>query len=63
MPIKSTQGVKNNKKQYVQQYGCFVLEVEDWIDGINNPAWQRKQIYGPSDEPYFLEASYKFSKL
>lgn len=37
------------------------MEVEDWIDAINQPEWQRKQIYGPADEPYVLEAVYKFS--
>jgi hypothetical protein len=37
--------------------------VEDWIDGINQPAWQRlkKQVIGPSSEPYVLQASYVFS--
>jgi aldose 1-epimerase len=25
---------------HVNKYGCFVIETEDWIDGINNPEWQ-----------------------
>lgn len=39
------------------------MEVEDYIDGINQPEWQRnkKQIFGPEDPPYVLEAIYKFS--
>ncbi|KAA8571565.1 hypothetical protein EYC84_001563 [Monilinia fructicola] len=45
----------------IQQFGCVVMEVEDWIDGINQPEWGRKQIWGPEDGPYVLEAKYKFS--
>ena len=47
----------------VEKYGCIVMEVQDYIDGINNPAWQRdvKQIFGPNDPEYSLEAVYKFS--
>lgn len=39
------------------------MEVEDWVDAINQPEWQRskKQIYGPSDDPYVLRAKYVFS--
>jgi len=39
------------------------MEVEDWIDGINHPAWGRtgRQIFGPGDGPYVLEATYNFS--
>jgi aldose 1-epimerase len=39
------------------------MEVEDWIDAINQPEWGRskKQIYGPGDDPYVLQASYQFS--
>ena len=47
----------------VDKYGCVVLEVEDWIDGINNPEWGRDnlQIFGPGDSPCLLEATYAFS--
>jgi aldose 1-epimerase len=47
----------------VPQYGCIVMEVEDWIDAINQPEWQRdsRQIFGPGDGPYVLEATYNFS--
>ena len=47
----------------VEKYGCVVLEVEDWIDGINHQEWGRdhRQIFGPGDDSYVLEATYKFS--
>jgi aldose 1-epimerase len=39
------------------------MEVEDWIDGINQPEWGRlsKQTAEPGGEPWVLQASYKFS--
>jgi aldose 1-epimerase len=39
------------------------MEVQDWIGAINQPEWQRekKQIFGPADGPYTLEAAYVFS--
>lgn len=63
MALKKTQGLFNvtDRPRTIQQYGCIVMEVEDWIDGINQPEWGRKQIYGPGDEPYVLQASYRFS--
>ena len=64
-PIKSTQGFFDNadRPRVTEQYGCVVLEVEDWIDGINNPQWGRDpyQIFGPANGPYVLEARYGFS--
>ena len=62
LPIKSTQGLEG-RPRVVEKYGCVVMEVEDWIDAINHPEWQRekKQIFGPGDEPYVLEAKYVFS--
>jgi aldose 1-epimerase len=63
--LKQTQGCNNSAShpQVVNKYGCVVMEVEDWIDGINNPEWGRdsKQIFGPGDGPYVLEATYNFS--
>jgi aldose 1-epimerase len=40
-----------------------VLEVEDWIDAINQPEWQRshKQIFEPGGDRYVLQAKYVFS--
>ncbi|KAF2020801.1 galactose mutarotase-like protein [Aaosphaeria arxii CBS 175.79] len=62
LPIKKTQGLEG-RPRVVEQYGCLVMEVEDWIDAINQPEWQRekKHIFGPGDEPYVLEARYEFS--
>ena len=61
LPVKSTQGT--DVRRTVPAYGCIVMEVEDWVDAINQPEWQRskKQIYGPSDDPYVLRAQYVFS--
>lgn len=63
--LKETQGLFDNadRPRVGNQYSCVVMEVEDWIDGINNPEWQRdsRQIFGPGDEPYVLEATYTFS--
>ncbi|QIW97299.1 hypothetical protein AMS68_002817 [Peltaster fructicola] len=65
LALKQSQGLFNDssRPRTVQQYGCVVMEVQDWIDGINNPAWQRerRQIFGPGDDPYVLEAVYDFS--
>lgn len=65
MPLKTSQGLADNPElpRTIPQYGCVVMEVEDWIDAINQPEWQRgkKQIYGPGDDPYVLQASYRFS--
>lgn len=61
--MKSTQGFLNGTPRVVNKYGCVVLEVEDWIDGINHPEWGRDeyQIFGPEDDMYVLEATYDFS--
>lgn len=64
-PLKSTQGFfdDTSRPRVAEKYGCVVMEVEDWIDGINNPQWNRteKQIFGPADGPYVLRARYDFS--
>ncbi|KAF1952429.1 galactose mutarotase-like protein [Byssothecium circinans] len=62
LPIKSTQGLEG-RNRVIEKYGCIVLEVEDWIDAINHPEWQRekKNIFGPEDPAYTLEATYVFS--
>ncbi|KAF2749848.1 galactose mutarotase-like protein [Sporormia fimetaria CBS 119925] len=62
LPIKSSQGLEG-RRRVVEKYGCIVLEVQDWIDGINHPEWgrEKRQVFGPGDEPYVLEATYVFS--
>ncbi|PHH66433.1 hypothetical protein CDD81_7488 [Ophiocordyceps australis] len=62
MALKTTQGTPEFPRT-IPKYGCLVLEVQDYIDGINHPEWMRKQIYGPSDAPYVLQATYTFSLL
>ncbi|KAJ2978119.1 hypothetical protein NUW58_g7594 [Xylaria curta] len=65
LTLKETQGLNDNPDfpRTIPKYGCLVLEVEDWIDGINHPEWGRadKQIFGPGGDPYVLQASYVFS--
>ncbi|KAK8188152.1 galactose mutarotase-like domain-containing protein [Phyllosticta capitalensis] len=65
LPIKNTQGFFNNtnRPRVVEKYGCVVMEVEDWIDSINQPEWQRekKNIFGPETDPYVLQAEYRFT--
>ncbi|GAB7354990.1 hypothetical protein MBLNU459_g5602t1 [Dothideomycetes sp. NU459] len=65
LALKQTQGFFNDssRPRVTEQYGCVVMEVEDWIDAINQPEWQRskRQIYGPGDDAYVLEATYNFS--
>jgi len=64
LPIKSTQGLQG-RAAVVPQYGCIVMEVQDWIDAINHPEWQRetRQIFGPADPAFTLEADYVFSTI
>ncbi|KAF5390721.1 hypothetical protein D9757_002662 [Collybiopsis confluens] len=57
IPRKADQGVG-----HYTDHSCFVLEQEDYIDGINHPEFGRNQIYGP-ERPYEWKSSYKFSVL
>lgn len=52
----------NAGAEYVNKYGCIVVETEDWIDGINQPQWGRRpyQIFGPEDGPAINRATYQF---
>jgi len=65
MPLKDTQGFFNvsSRPRTIGKYDCMVLEVEDWIDGIHQPEWNRqsRQIFAPGDAPYTLNAIYNFS--
>ncbi len=64
-PLKTTQGLHNNRvfPRTVPKYGCVVLEVQDWIDGINHPEWGRlgKQVIEPGGDPYVLQVSHRFT--
>ncbi|PRP86087.1 aldose 1-epimerase [Planoprotostelium fungivorum] len=60
IPLKSTQRSSLNRKT-VPKYGCLVMEVEGWIDGINHPEWPiESQIYGPGRD-YHLTATHRFT--
>jgi hypothetical protein len=65
MALKKTQGIHDDEDfpRTIPKYGCLVLEVEDYIDAINNPEWLRadKQIFRPGGDPYVLQATYTFS--
>lgn len=65
LALKESQGLFNvsDRPRVTEKYGCVVMEVEDWIDGVNHPEWGRneRQILGPTNEPFVLEATYKFS--
>ena len=65
LALKKTQGFFDDAShpRVVEKYGCMVMEVQDWIDGINHPEWmrQKKQIWGPEDGEYSIEAIHRFS--
>ncbi|PKS08749.1 hypothetical protein jhhlp_004802 [Lomentospora prolificans] len=58
MPLKKTQGFFDNPDfpRTIPKYGCVVIEVQEWIDGINHPEWGRdaKQFFEPGGQPYVL---------
>lgn len=65
MALKKTQGHFDDPKfpRVIPKYGCVVLEVQDYIDGINHPEWGRlgKQVFGPGGDPYVLQVRHKFT--
>ena len=66
LPLQSTQGIFGDEENFprtIPQYGCVVLEVQDWIDGVNHPEWGReaKHVFSPGGDPFVLRAKYKFS--
>lgn len=64
IPVKkSQQHSTNGSTTYVPQYGCVVIETQQWIDGINNPQWGQGQyqIYTVDSEPAVVFAQYDFS--
>ncbi|KAK2757587.1 hypothetical protein FQN54_004556 [Arachnomyces sp. PD_36] len=60
IPIKKTQGGPANDGT-VPTYGAIAMEAQDWVDGINNPQWDRldKQIFGPDTGKYVNEIVYR----
>lgn len=65
LTLKESQGLFDEPDfpRVIPQYGCVVLEVQDWIDGINHPEWERedRQIFRPGGDPYVLRATYVFN--
>lgn len=67
IPVKQSQqhggGGSQGSNTTVPQYGCVVIETQQWIDGINNPQWgqQEYQVYTVGSEPAVVFAQYKFS--
>lgn len=62
LPRKRVHGGDGTLDEIYDNNSCVVVEMEDYIDGINNPAWNRSQIYG-SDRPYHWRAEYTFSTV
>jgi aldose 1-epimerase len=64
LPVKETQGGPATNG-FIPTSGCIAIEPMDWIDGINQPEWDRrdKQIYGPDSGKYVNNIQWKFSIL
>ncbi|KAL8925582.1 MAG: hypothetical protein Q9208_003474 [Pyrenodesmia sp. 3 TL-2023] len=64
IPVKQSQQHGENTT-YVEQYGCIVIEPQQWIDGINHPEWgqDQYQIYTVDSQPAVMFARYDFSIL
>lgn len=67
IPIKQSQQQRNNgtsgAAQFVNKYGCMVIETQAWIDGINHPEWGvgQYEIFSPTTGPAVNYATYDFS--
>ncbi len=65
VPVKQSQqhSQTGGGNTTVPQYGCVVIETQQWIDGINNPQWgqQDYQVYTVGSEPAVVFAQYDFS--
>lgn len=48
-----------------EQFGCMVIETQDWIDGINQPQWGREdyQLYDTKTVPFLNMQKYAFSTI
>ena len=68
IPIKPSQKARNEAAgkggvDYVNKYGCIVIETEGWIDAINQPEWAQHEIFSPADAPVVNLATYQFGTL
>ncbi|KAH8655896.1 aldose 1-epimerase [Xylariales sp. PMI_506] len=59
-PVKADQ--QHGLNSTYEQYGCMVIETQDWIDGINYPQWGRDeyQIFSPTSQPFVNLQKYRF---
>jgi len=69
IPVKQSQQQRNQGVQgaadYINHYGCFALEPQVYIDGINNPQWgvNDYEIFSPMTGPSVNRATYDFSTI
>ncbi|PGH23312.1 hypothetical protein AJ80_02564 [Polytolypa hystricis UAMH7299] len=66
IPVKRSQVQRNgNGTQFVNKYGCVVIETEGWIDGINFPQWGQDpyQIFSPQTAPAVHWSNYVFGAM
>ena len=69
IPVKQSQQERNQgvegATEYVNKYGCFALEPQVYIDGINNPQWgvNDYEIFSPETGPSVNRATYDFSTI
>lgn len=63
IPVKQSQQHAKGKTTYVPKYGCFVVETQQWIDGINHPEWGQDeyQIFSPETGPAVVWSQHDFS--
>ena len=61
VPVKASQ--KGSGVEFIQKYGCMVIETQEYIDAPNHPEWgvQDRVIYGPTDAPVVNFATYDFT--
>ena len=65
IPVKQSQQHVPGNTTYIPQFGCVVIETQQWIDGVNHPEWgqDQYQIYTVETEPAVVWAQYDFSLL
>lgn len=70
VPVKPSQVQRNTAvygggADFVEQYGCLVIEPQGWIDGVNHPEWGNSEywIYSPETGPAVNYAAYDFSVI
>lgn len=60
---RSQQDYSDNAAEFIQQWGCVVIEPQAWIDAINHPEWgvDKYEIFSPETEPLVHYSTYDFS--